>query len=307
MIETSCNSKINTQLSIKKGAVVISNLPFSRSFDEIMLFIVDDNGNEYGKMYIKRQANIYFDLSQLKAGMYYFQLYRKLPNENQYWSYLYDQNIPIHIHYDRTIKFKISPVYKHNADIFNTFRTDKTFLLDCLKPSNESQSNDLEIIKLSDLITKNSNSEYIKIRQIHDWIATNIYYDMDAFYDKSHRNIDTSALGTLSSKRSVCQGYSDLSVALLRAVGIPAMGLSCYALGISTVKKWTTQILNSTETNHRITMAFVKNRWLLLDITWDSDNVYKNGVFENKSGLGHTYKYFDVTIPFLSFSHRLSL
>ena len=128
---------------------------------------------------------------------------------------------------------------------------------------------------------------------------------MDALISGNYQNMDTSALGTLQSKRSVCQGYSDLSVALLRAIGIPAIGLSCFALGISTDKKWTPHILNSTETNHRITAAFTQNRCLLMDITWDSDNEYKNGVFGNKSGMGRTYKYFDVTIPFLSFSHRL--
>ena len=65
------------------------------------------------------------------------------------------------------------------------------------------------------------------------------------------------------------------------------------------------QCSENKETNHRITMAFTQNRWLIMDITWDSDNEYKNGVFGNKSGMGRTYKYFDVTIPFLSFSHRL--
>ena len=120
--------------------------------------------------------------------------------------------------------------------------------------------------------------------------------------------MDSSALGTLSSKKSVCQGYSDLSVALLRAAGIPAMALSCFALGISIEKKWTPQILGSTETNHCITAAFGEKhkRWMIMDITWDSDNEYVNGTFKSKSGLGKHHKYFDVTIPFLSFTHRLS-
>jgi len=308
MLNTSYNNYTNIQLSIDKENIAITNLPAGSSFDEIMLFLIDDFGNEYNKQSFRRREKISYTFPNLKAGMYYFQMYRiakKSFLQSQYWSYLHSQDIPILIKNDRSLKFKISPVYNQNRSIFNKFRTDKAFLSDCLKPTPQSQSDNAKIQTLARNITQDNALEYHKIRSIHNWIADNIYYDMDAFYSKNYQNIDTSALGTLQSKRSVCQGYSDLSVALLRAIGIPAIGLSCFALGISTEKKWTTQILNSSETNHRITMVYTQNRWLIMDITWDSDNEYKNGVFGNKSGMGRTYKYFDVTIPFLSFSHRL--
>jgi transglutaminase-like putative cysteine protease len=309
MLNTSHNINTNIQLSIVKETVEITNLPISSSFDEIMLFLIDDYGNEYNKKDFDRSGKIRLNFSNLTAGIYYFQLYRVAKKsflQRQYWSYLDSQDIPIVIKNDRSIKFKTSPVYIHNFNIFNKFRTDKAFLVDCLQPTPQSQSDNDKIKTLARNITQNNALEYHKIRSIHDWIADNIYYDMDTFYSGNFQNADTSALGTLLSKRSVCQGYSDLSVAMLRAIGIPATGLSCFALGISTEKKWTTQILNSSETNHRITMAYTQNRWLIMDITWDSDNEYKNGVFSSKSGMGRTYKYFDVTIPFLSFSHRLA-
>ncbi|MEZ7953720.1 MAG: transglutaminase-like domain-containing protein [Bacteroidales bacterium] len=306
MIETSHYDKTCIHISLKNESIIISNLPVSRSFDEIMLWVKDDANNEYGKIAIKRQSKIEFDLSTLNPGMFYFQLYRKTKLENQYSSYLYDQNIPLIIHKNRIIKFKISPVYQNNIEVFNKFRTDKSFLADCLNPSNQNQSDHQQIISLTKKVIHNCNSEYTKIRNIHNWVADNIYYDMDAFNSQNYQSMDTSALGTLLSRRSVCQGYSDLSIAMLRAAGIPAMGLSCYALGISTDKKWNTQTLEKTESNHRITAAFVNKRWTITDVTWDSDNEYQNGVYRKKTGLGHSYKYFDVTIPFLSFSHRLT-
>ena len=305
MIETSHCKKTCIQISIRNESIIISNLPVSRSFDEIMLWVKDDSNNEYGKITIKRQSKIEFDLSSLNPGMFYFQLYRKTKLENQYSSYLFDQNIPVIIHYNRAIKFKISPVYQHNVDFASKFRTDKSFLDDCLKPTNQNQSDHQQIISLTKTVTNNCNSDYNKIRNIHNWVADNIYYDMDAFNSQNYQTMDASALGTLLTRRSVCQGYSDLSIAMLRSIGIPAIGLSCYALGISTDKAWNTQTLMKTESNHRITAAFVNKRWIIMDVTWDSDNEYINGVFRNKSGLGHSYKYFDVTLPFLSFSHRL--
>lgn len=305
MLETSHCSKTCIQISIKNESIIISNLPVSRSFDEIMLWVKDDSNIEYGKITIRRQPKIEFDLSTLNPGMFYFQLYRKTKLENQYSSYLYDQNIPIIIHKNRKIKFKISPVYQNNVDVVSKIRTDKPFLDDCLKPSSQNQSDNQEIISLAKTVTHNCSSDYNKIRNIHNWVADNIYYDMDAFNSQNYQNMDASALGVLLSRKSVCQGYSDLSIAMLRAIGIPAIGLSCYALGISTDKEWNTQTLSKTVSNHRITAAFVNKRWIIMDVTWDSDNEYINGVFRTKSGLGHSYKYFDVTIPFLSFSHHL--
>jgi transglutaminase-like putative cysteine protease len=282
-------------------------LPVSSTFDEILLFVIDDSGNKFGQVFVKRKPIILYDLSKLVSGTYYFQLYRRKKSVNHFSGYLFNQDIPIIIHNDRRIKFKISPVYKHNMNIINKFRTDEKFIKKSLKSTKQNQSNNKQIKKISNKITFNIISEYDKIRNIHNWIADNIYYDMDAFNSKLYKNMDTSALSTLSTKKSVCQGYSDLSVAMLRAVGIPAMGVSCYALGLSSKKKWSNNIIKSNELNHRITAAFVNNRWVLMDITWDSSKEYINGEFKNNSKMFRSYKYFDVTIPFLSNSHRLSL
>jgi Zn-dependent protease with chaperone function len=306
MIETSNNKNANTGLLVFNRSILISSLPVDRSFDEIMLFVTDEYGKKYGETVIKRKPNIMFDLSHLKPCTYYFNLFRRAGNKNQYWSYFYENDLPFRIEAGK-IEFVVSPVFNSNRSIMNMFRKDKLFLQYCLKPSTESQSNDKRIMDISYSITKYCNSEYLKILAIHNWVADTVSYDWDAFGDGSYQSVDTSALGVLSSKKSVCQGYTDLSVALLRAAGIPAIGLSSYALGISTEKKWSSPIINSDETNHCITLAFAENRWIIMDITWDSDNEYKNGQFEKKTGLGTMHKYFDVTLPFLSNTHKLIL
>ena len=116
---------------------------------------------------------------------------------------------------------------------------------------------------------------------------------------------DSSAIATLKARRGVCQGISNLTVAMLRSIGIVAYGLSCYALGISTTGGWDTVENMKALPNHQMTIAYVDNRWMIMDVTWDSDNIYINGKYTQKSGCGVSHKYFDNTIPFLSYTHRL--
>lgn len=308
---TSFSNGIKLQLDSKNHAVtlIITNLPAHRSFDEIGIFVTDEFGRAHNREYLKRNTEINYSLPLLNVGAYYLNVYRLISKSftgSEYSSYLHEQDIAIEIQNDRSVRFKNSPVYRHNFDVINNFRSDKSFLQDCLKPTSASQSDDRRIKDLSTSITKSHLFTINKIRAIHDWIAGNIYYDMDSLKNGNYKNIDSSAVGTLLTRKSVCQGYSDLSVAMLRAAGIPAMGLSCFALGLSTDKRWTPQILGSSETNHRITAAYCDQRWVIMDITWDSDNQYINDVFTKKTGLGTHYKYFDVTTPFLSSSHRLA-
>lgn len=50
--------------------------------------------------------------------------------------------------------------------------------------------------------------------------------------------MDKSGLGILVAKKGVCSGYSNLATALLRASGIPSVGLLCYTLHIDTDGGW---------------------------------------------------------------------
>jgi len=93
-------------------------------------------------------------------------------------------------------------------------------------------------------------------------------------------------------------------VALLLAIGIPAKGLSCFSLGISTNGGWELEENLMAESNHIIPIAFYSNRWIIMDVTWDSDNEFINGKFIKKSGIKVSRKYFDTTLEFISNTHR---
>ena len=93
----------------------------------------------------------------------------------------------------------------------------------------------MRIQKFAQKLTQNCKTDYERILQIHDWIAENIYYDFDALEsDENRRNCPIKPLDVLENKRSICQGITDLSVELLRSVGIHSLGLISFALGIDT-------------------------------------------------------------------------
>lgn len=173
-----------------------------------------------------------------------------------------------------------------------------------LLPSDLYQSDNPAIQRLAQKIVRFKVTSYQKVLAIHDWVAENIYYDYDALNDESCHYKPYSALDVLFAKKCVCRGFANLAVALMRAVGIPAIGLSCYALNISSEGGWERKENQVNESNHRIAIAYVDKRWVYMDITWDSDNIYEDEKFCKRRNVGVSRKYFDTTIEMISNTHK---
>ena len=176
-------------------------------------------------------------------------------------------------------------IYQNNLKIYNSQPTDPDVLAFYKLPSrDDSINNDTkEIIDLTNSITKGISSNYNKIKAIHDWVVNNIYYDYDAYQSGNYG--DTSDLNTLKTKRSVCDGYINLTVALLRAAGIPAKCIFGSAIPGG---------------DHRWCEAFTDGRWIIIDTTWDSWNRYENGKYTQSENRN---KYFDISLRDISADH----
>lgn len=198
------------------------------------------------------------------------------------------------------------PIYKNrNKIIFiNTIihKSNKIFYENLPQPSNNFLKRKRTSLKtLANFITKDCKSNYDRILKIHDWIATELYYDYDLLnIDKSQWNVDP--LYVLNNRRSVCQGYTNLSISMMNCIGIPALGITCFTLEDSDNMGWANPFNITAGSSHIITAAW-DQRWILMDITWDSHNYYKNGTYEPPQSISH--KYFDATLAFISNTHRL--
>ena len=229
----------------------------------------------------------------LQPGQHKLAVYMALPGESRFAAQ--DWDIPV-IRTETDLFFPVSPVYKNNVQIFASNR------LDVLTQTRVNSSSEHEVQKLYELatsITKGITDDYEKIFAISNWVSDNIYYDWDAY--RTGRYGRTDAYGTLESKRSVCQGYAELTAALIRSVGIPCKVVIGHALGASARGKgW--DGVDHAKTNHAWNEAFVNGRWVIMDTTWNSGNRYENG--EYKPG-NRRYKYFDCTLEAFSVKHKI--
>lgn len=251
-----------------------------KKFDKV-LYPINDN--------LKDSIN----LSGLN-GTYSVTLFTNFDNSNMYWSY--HTNISLTVKNDKII-FELSPAYEGN---YQKAVENASFApIDYLSLDHIKEHEREILVKLAKEITGGLESDYDKLLAIHNWMINNIYYNYDAFYSKDYGRTD--AYGTYENKRSVCQGYAELTLALSRAVGIPTKLVSGYALGLGTNMTWDNDNLSATS-NHAWNEAFVDNRWVTLDTTWDTFNKYQDEEFiEGNNRL----RYFDISLQYLSLTHRI--
>lgn len=299
-LSISNSGRYNAQFESGKGFVSLIRMPVDINCDSVRFSLYDENNVEKNYQIVKKNRNHFvYDLRQEAPGSYKLQvMIPKVSDGKNFSSWL--SKLPVTIARNGMVYFEKAPVYEANVKYFNDLKTDAA-TLEKYKLVPSGKNND--IIKKAKEITKYCRDDFSKVLAVHDWIASNIYYDMDSYLSKK---IDYSKLAVASQvfvrKLSVCSGYSDLAVVMLRSLGIPAYSQSCFALGASTEGKWTDENVNH-KSNHAFTMVYLENRWMVMDITWDSHNKFQNGSFSKGDRISH--RYFDPTLNYFSNSHKL--
>lgn len=146
---------------------------------------------------------------------------------------------------------------------------DYTYLL----PTKNVESKNPKIIMLAKQITAGLQDDLAKTKAIHDWVSTNIAYDVEGL--NAANKTTYSAVQILERKMGICDGYSKLTAALNRAAGIPAKiiwGMAYSALGDNKP----TGYIAATDYNHAWVETKINGRWLIQDTTWDAGYVSGN-------------------------------
>ena len=300
------NNRDCLKLIIEGNKIKFANLPKFLTESEVLVSLKDKYGNVSNKVVFTRNSYpFYYVLPRYYHGVYSLNIYAKRIGNTKFWSY-HDTGEILLLCDDTNAKFCKSPIQKVNEYYLSLFPQKVTEINSYLKPSNNVQSDNHSIIRATKQIVNNVCLNYLKVKRIHDWIASNVYYDYDVINNGSYLNNDNSALNTLFTRRGICQGYANLTVAMLRAVKIPAFVLSCFSLGESAHGGWENNANVQHDPNHVISAAFVDSRWVLIDTTWDSDNKIKNGVRYQQTKWGCIHKYFDITLDFLSSTHKVA-
>lgn len=189
------------------------------------------------------------------------------------------------------------PAYRHNveqAGLRSSTPQGLEYLLryaDCrLRSTTEP------IAALCGEITAGLTSDYDRLQAIHDWVAGHVYYDYEYYYDTAAWT-PLDPLEVLEERRTVCQGYADLTASLCAAAGIPCRVVTGYAddAGLNEL------IVEGFGINHAWNEAYVDGRWVILDTTWDSGNIYRNGAYVDGAT---TQTYFDPELFDFSVTHK---
>ena len=156
-----------------------------------------------------------------------------------------------------------------------------------LIPTRGVESDAPEILALAEEITRGLSTPMEKARAMHDWVAQNVAYDVEKYLNGTFEP-DDGALKTLATRKGVCQDYAYLTAALLRAAGIKARIASGEANGYG---GWG---------GHAWTEAWVDDRWLIMDTTWDAGYVEDDQFYWK-----FDTKYFDPDPEVFTQDHRL--
>ena len=305
-IQTSNNPEeyLKFEVSGNMDKLIITGKRNDPKKNYIWIMLVDEENNigVYSDVFFASQLKEFrheIDLSDIEAKVLNVEIYTNFERSGVYNAWIWE-HVKIKNRNGKWV-FPISPVYYKNKRVLET-RTEP------LNDPNDMSMADIydirytneKISSLAKQIVGEETDKYEIALRIHDWVADNIYYDWDAYL--SGKLGDASALATLESRKSVCQGYANLTAALMRAAGIPCLVVSGYALGEGT-DGWNEDIIRGFEANHAWNEAYIDGRWIIIDTTWDSGNRYYNGSYIYE-GIRHRL-YFDSTVEFFSTDHKI--
>lgn len=252
--------------------------------------IYDENHQKcYSRTFIAKTCRCH--LHRLKRGKYYLFLLGS-NNGVSYDVYIGGKQIVMDFDDDNEWSFRIPAYAQWNLQLIKSGKLEHV-LCDTLLDNSRTMTN--FVLKLTSGCTTTRD----KVLVIHDFVASNLFYDYDALNAGEDTNRTVEQI--TATKRCVCQGYADVTLTMLQSLGLEAENVLCYAISNIFESGWSDVMNRTSELNHVVTRVNIEGKWLYMDVTWDSGNKYENGKFI-RGKISH--RYFDVTIAFLSTTHR---
>lgn len=123
------------------------------------------------------------------------------------------------------------------------------------------RSAERSIEKLAEYLGQGASNDWEKARVIYIWLCDNIKYDDDGYNDRDLG--DNSAKGVLDHKKGVCEGFSNLYLALGQALNLDIIKVSGFSKGYSYRKG-----KQFRDTNHAWNLIKIQGAWHIFDATW---------------------------------------
>ena len=299
MINYKTNHKDALELCVENKVITIVNFPSEIKGKEIMIFLRTQESSEIHKKHYNASKTIRYDVNSIPPGIYFLNIYVNKTIWGEYVGYYTDNHIIISI--DLHTVGIVEPIVFFE----NSIKTGRVF--DNVYSSKPQYLIDERIKSVAKQITQGFVINYLKIKAIHDWVANNVFYDKDSLNYDFYIYRDHSPSITLTTLKGVCQGYANLTDALLSSLGFKSIVVPCFALGENTIGGWEKAKNTTCAANHVINAVYIDHRWILMDVTWDSHNSYEKGIRNRRGIMTITHQYFDPTLFFISNTHRFTL
>ncbi len=127
---------------------------------------------------------------------------------------------------------------------------------------NAPSSAETSIESLASYLVAPARNEREKARAIFRWIAENIDYNIEGYFSGDFGAQDANDL--LKSRKSVCDGYSDLFESLAKGAGLEAVRIAGYGKGYGYMPGQNI----SGKSNHAWNAVRINGSWYLVDCTW---------------------------------------
>lgn len=257
----------------------------------LLIRLADTSGTVVRQKAASAKNEIELSAAGLSDGLYYVEIFTGSAPSGNYTAYASETNT-IQIRISNGIaSMIISDTWVYNLNLYLQNRSD-SFALNYYSQTEKN----VMLKTLAEQITAGCDTDYEKIKAVHDWITAHICYD----YDHKDSEIKTNAVSVSTLHYTNAQGYANLTAELLRQSGIAAKVVSGYAQ--TTNAPLTTDHKNA-EAHHWNEAYDAQNkRWIILDTCWDSTNVYENGKLSFANGY---HRYFDPTLEAFSVDHLL--
>lgn len=138
-------------------------------------------------------------------------------------------------------------------------------------PSNYIDSNNERIAALAEELNLSAHNDRNKVRIIHDWIAANISYDCEAYFQ--NRVELNYASDVLEQRKGLCRDFAFLFAALSRYSGVP-----CKVVYGQAIDDYT-----GNSALHAWNEVFLDGDWECVDVTWDAGYIKGSGFVQAPS------------------------
>ncbi len=288
MINYRTNHKDALELSIANKVITIANFPSDIKGMEVMIYFCTQELLEIHKKHYKANKTIFYNVVPVPSGIYSLNIYVSNRRFGEFSGYYTGNQIIICV--DSCSIRIVEP----DAFIDNSMKLTNEF--DNAYLNKPQRQIDVRIKSVAEQITQGIVVNYLKVKAIHDWVAKNVFYDKDSINYDFYIYRDHSPSITLSTLKGVCQGYANLTDALLKSLGFKSIIIPCFALGQSTTGEWNKANNTICVANHIMNAVYIECRWILMDVTWDSLNLYERGTRNSRFFMTITHQYFDPTL-----------